>query len=93
MSQAMRWRCAGPLQGVYSAEEAAALGRPAIAGHGKRGVPVKSDDVVVGYAPCDNDMTELVFGTPQDGAEHTLKCPRCGATTKVRRTPPAPADE
>lgn len=102
----MTMRCAGPLHGVYSKKEAAALGRPAIEGHRKRGIPVEKMVVVTGkdgaperikltaYEPCGNDLTALIDKVPADGTVYDIECPKCGGIATVRKTPAdAPAGE
>lgn len=73
--------CRGPVIGVYSKQEAAALKRPVLAGHKKR-------------KGCGADLAKLIAQIPQDGKDHDLKCPRCGNVSRVMRTPPtdAPSD-
>lgn len=37
--------------------------------------------------PCNTDITGLIEAVPVDGADHEVKCPRCGNVSSVRRLP------
>lgn len=79
----MQYICQGPVAGTYTEDEAKAAGRPEMAGHNKRGV--KSGNGLI--VPCNTDITGLIEAVPVDGADHEVKCPRCGNVSSVRRLP------
>lgn len=48
-----------------------------------RGIPVPTADGMR-YAPCNQDVNDLICAEAIDGKEHVVTCPRCGIAISYR---------